>query len=78
MLWSFTVLGEASGQLDEALRSKFPQVQWRAATALRNRIVHGYWQISTSILLATGQDDMPSFLEAVREVEAFLIDTAQE
>lgn len=45
---------------------------------MRNRIVHGYWQISTSILLATGQDDMPNFLEAVREVEAFLIDTPQE
>lgn len=57
LLWSFTVLGEASGQLDEDLRSKFPHVQWRAATALRNRIVHGYWQISTSILLTTGQDD---------------------
>lgn len=71
-------MGEASGQLDETLRSRFPQVQWRAATALRNRIVHGYWQISTSILLTTGQDDMPSFLEAVREVEAFLIDSAQE
>ncbi len=30
------------------------------------------WQISTSILLATAQDDMPAFLEAVRQVEASL------
>jgi uncharacterized protein YutE (UPF0331/DUF86 family) len=41
----------------------------------RNRIVHGYWRISTAILLATAQDDMPGFLEAVREVEASLQDT---
>jgi uncharacterized protein YutE (UPF0331/DUF86 family) len=40
----------------------------------RNRIVHG-WRISTAILLATAQDDMPGFLEAVREVEASLQDT---
>jgi len=78
LLWSFTVLGEASGQLDEDLRSRFPQVPWRAATAMRNRIVHGYWQISTSILLATAQDDMPAFLEAVRDVEASLHDTPGE
>lgn len=58
LLWSFTVLGEASSQLDDDLKSRFPQVQWRAAAALRNRIVHGYWQNSTSILLATAQDDM--------------------
>lgn len=72
------MLGEASGQLDEDLRSRFPQVRWRAATAMRNRIVHGYWQISTSILLATAQDDMPAFLEAVRDVEASLHDTPGE
>lgn len=78
LLWSFTVLGEASSQLDDDLKSRFPQVQWRAAAALRNRIVHGYWQNSTSILLATAQDDMPAFLEAVREVEASITASRSE
>lgn len=72
LLWSFTVLGEASSQLDQTVKSAHPGVNWRAASSLRNRIVHGYWQISTAILLATAQDDMPGFLEAVREVEASL------
>ena len=62
LLWSFTVLGEASSQLGEQVKSSYPQVPWRAASSLRNRIVHGYWQISTSILLATAQDDIPCFL----------------
>lgn len=78
LFWSFTVLGEASSQLDEDLRSRSPQVPWRAAIAMRNRIVHGYWQISTSILLATAQDDMPAFLEAVRGVEVLLHDASGE
>ena len=72
LLWSFTVLGEASSQLDERVKSSFPNVPWQAASSLRNRIVHGYWQISTSILLATAQDDIPAFLEAVRVVSASL------
>ena len=72
LLWSFTVLGEASSQLDDVVKSAHPDVPWRAATAMRNRIVHGYWQISTSILLATAQDDMPMFLAAVRRVDADL------
>jgi len=68
LLWSFTVLGEASSQIDEQVKSSYPNVPWRAASSLRNRIVHGYWQISTSILLATAQDDIPAFREAVRVV----------
>ena len=71
-------VGGASIQLDDDRKSRFPEVQWRAATALRNRIVHGYWQISTSILLATAQDDMPAFLEAVREVEASITESPSE
>lgn len=65
LLWSFTVLGEARGQLPEAVTAAHPEVPWRAPTSLRNRIVHGYWQVSTRILLATAQDDIPAFLASV-------------
>lgn len=49
LLWSFTVLGEASSQLDTRTTESHPEVAWRAATDLRNRIVHSYWQISTAV-----------------------------
>lgn len=74
LLWSFTVLGEASSQLDDDLKAAFPDVPWRATTALRNRIVHAYWQTSTSILLSIAQDDIPPLLDAVRSVQASLQD----
>jgi uncharacterized protein with HEPN domain len=68
LLWSFTVLGEACTQLGEDVKAAHPEVPWRAPSDLRNRIVHAYWQLSTGILLATAQDDIPAFLEAVRIV----------
>jgi uncharacterized protein with HEPN domain len=70
LLWSFTVLGEACGQLDEAFRSEHEGVPWQEARDLRNRIVHGYWQVSTRILIATAQDDIPGFVAGVRTVVA--------
>ena len=69
LLWSFTVLGEACGQLDERMKERYPAVPWRAPIDLRNRIVHGYWQVSTRILLATAQDDIPGLLDQVRVVQ---------
>jgi uncharacterized protein with HEPN domain len=68
LLWSFTVLGEACAQVDADFRADHPQVPWHEARDLRNRIVHGYWQVSTGILVATAQDDIPGLLEAARVV----------
>ena len=69
LLWSFTVLGEACAQLDASFKDEHPAVDWRAPSDLRNRIVHGYWQVSTRILIATAQDDIPGFLDTVRTVQ---------
>jgi uncharacterized protein with HEPN domain len=66
LLWSFTVLGEACAQLPDEMKAEHPNVPWRAPSDLRNRIVHGYWQVSSRILMATAQDDIPAFLDAVR------------
>lgn len=68
LLWSFTVLGEACGRTSDELKQEFPDLPWRSPLALRNRIVHGYWQVSTSVLLVTAQDDLPDFLAGVRRV----------
>lgn len=49
LLWNFTVLGEAVGQLSADLKSRFPEVAWQQPARLRNRIVHGYWSIDMEI-----------------------------
>jgi len=68
LLWSYTVLGEATGRLSNELKGRYGEIPWRSPLSLRNRIVHGYWQVSTSILLVTAEDDLPAFLAAVRGV----------
>ncbi|MBV9094960.1 MAG: DUF86 domain-containing protein [Streptosporangiaceae bacterium] len=41
LLWNFTVLGEAAGQL-AAVKAGFPEIAWQQPVRLRNRIIHGY------------------------------------
>ena len=45
LLWNFTVLGEAAGQLSDDIKTRFPEVSWQQPVRLRNRIVHGYWSV---------------------------------
>ena len=39
---------------------------------LRNRIVHGYWSVDLDVLLATANDDLPTFLAGATEARASL------
>lgn len=68
LLWNFTVLGEATGQLSDELRASHSSVEWQRPVQLRNRIVHGYWSIDLQILVSTAREDLPVFVRAVRQV----------
>lgn len=72
LLWNFTVLGEASTQLDVSIKEQFPDVDWARPAKLRNRIVHGYWSVDLEILHTTATDDLPVFVEQLRVVLSHL------
>ncbi|MCZ7536914.1 MAG: DUF86 domain-containing protein [Acidimicrobiia bacterium] len=70
VLWNFTVLGEAAGQVSEAIRHRHPAVTWQNPIRLRNRIVHGYWSIDLEILYTTATELLPDFVAALQAVVA--------
>jgi uncharacterized protein with HEPN domain len=65
LLWNYRVLGEASGQVPAETRDRYPAVEWVMATRLRNRIVHGYWEIDFETLHAAATDDLPAMISAL-------------
>jgi uncharacterized protein with HEPN domain len=69
LLWNFTVLGEAVGQISDETKLAHPELDCVAPVRLRNRIVHGYWSIDLDVLTASAQDDLPPFLTAVRAID---------
>lgn len=72
LLWNFTVLGEAAGQLSDEFQADHPEVPWRQPARLRNRIVHGYWSIDIGVLLSTASVQLPAFLAQLLDVQASL------
>lgn len=62
LLWHFTVLGEAASQVPSGTKDSHPEIAWRAATRLRNRIVHGYWDIDVETLVAATSDDISGMI----------------
>ena len=72
LLWNFTVLGEASGQLSDEVRAGFPEIAWQQPVRLRNRIIHGYWSIDLEVLHTTAAKQLPAFTENLRRTSATL------
>lgn len=76
LLWNFTVLGEAAGQLSAEVKDKFPDIAWQQPIRLRNRIVHGYWSIDLEVLHTTATEQLPAFTASLRYVLNSITDSA--
>lgn len=61
VLKNFIVIGEATSQIDEAIKLKFPEVDWRAAKSMRNFIVHEYFSVDNSFVWQTIFETIPAF-----------------
>lgn len=62
VFWHSTVLGEAANQVPQEIKSLHNDIAWRAATRLRNRIVHGYWSIDLALLVDAAAEDLPTMI----------------
>jgi uncharacterized protein with HEPN domain len=58
----YEILGEAVRHIPESLKSAHPDIPWASMTAVRNRIVHGYFGIDDSILFVTIERDLKPLL----------------
>ena len=66
------IIGEAATSLTRDLRSNNPQVEWRFAVAMRNRLIHGYFDIDPEIVWNTTQNDLPVLKKQIEEILAGL------
>ncbi len=62
------IIGEAATNLTRDLRSKNPQVAWQFATAMRNRLIHGYFEVDAEIVWDTTQKDLPILKKQIEEI----------
>ncbi len=62
------IIGEATNCLDRGLKAKYPNVDWRFATAIRNRLIHGYFDIDAEIIWNTTQNDLPKLKTEIEKI----------
>lgn len=66
------IVGEAMNHVGAPLKKRYPAVAWREATWVRNRIVHGYFDLEWGILWDTCATAVPRLkiqIEAILAAE---------
>ena len=62
------IIGEAINFLSRELKSKYPEADWQIATAMRNRLIHGYFEVDPDIVWETAISDLPRLRAVVEKI----------
>jgi uncharacterized protein with HEPN domain len=60
------VIGEAAARITPVTQQATPELPWREIVAMRNRLVHAYYDINTDILWKTITEEIPALLPILR------------
>lgn len=60
------VAGEAAAKISPESRALAPEVPWQSIVSMRNRLIHGYFDIDRSIVWKTAREELPALLPALR------------
>jgi len=53
------IIGEAAGRVSEDVQKAAPEIPWREAVGIRNRLVHAYFNLDLVILWQTAAESVP-------------------
>lgn len=60
------IVGEACAGVSEDMRTSHEEVPWRAAASMRNRVIHGYFDIDLDLVWAAAEREVPELAARVR------------
>ena len=72
------VIGEAANQIPETVKQRFPLVEWREITAMRNRLIHAYFSVNIDIVWSTVEQDLQGLKTQAQDMLTALQQEAQE
>jgi uncharacterized protein with HEPN domain/predicted nucleotidyltransferase len=62
------IIGEAVSRLSQNLKDAHPNVPWQQISGLRNRLIHGYFDVELDRVWKTVEEDVPGFEQAVSKI----------
>jgi len=62
------IMGEAAANVGIETRQEHNEIPWQGVVAMRNRLIHGYFDIDLDRVWATVTKNVPALLTALEEI----------
>ena len=56
------IIGEASRGISEEIRLAHPEIAWKKMTGMRDRLIHGYFDVNLDVVWETVTQDLPPLI----------------
>lgn len=68
ILRNVEIIGEAITNIDDELKSEYPNVPWKEAKGMRNILIHEYFKIDYDEVWETLQEDIPALKYQIENI----------
>jgi uncharacterized protein with HEPN domain len=65
---NFIIIGEAANLIPDEITEKYPDIPWHLMRAMRNRMVHAYFQVDERLMWDTVRNDLPPLVAALKKL----------
>lgn len=62
------IIGEAGARVSIDVQNKYQHIPWKQITGMRNRLIHGYFDIDLRIVYKTAKEDIPPLVKELKEI----------
>lgn len=62
------VIGEATKNIPEEIRIRYPSIQWRDLAGMRDKIIHSYFTVDFETVWLVVKDDIPRLKPKLKKV----------
>lgn len=62
------IIGEAASKISEETKLRYNNIPWLDIVGMRNRLIHGYFDVDIRMVWNTIKNDLPSLLKSLKEI----------
>lgn len=62
------IIGEAASKISEEIKIKHHEVPWKDIIGMRNRLIHGYFEVNTELVWNTVKNNLPQLLALIQKI----------
>jgi len=65
---NFEIIGEATKNLPDDLKNRYPVINWKRITGLRDVMAHGYYRVDYEVLWEVIMNHLPAFKKDITKI----------